>query len=497
MSIVVKYKLVGSSEFQELSVSYEDAVISFSTDGVTIVGNNRRFLSMFLIINKLINHLNPIKSANDITHIEVVDNCEDNLSVFEVFKATSGNDETQNLICLDYCEKNRTEGGDDNSYFYMGNFSKLQSFVCNYPCLFSPYYSRCFHGSATLTNVSLNLQKEAGSDSVTIPDSTFDSSLIVSFESPEVSLVGQSAFRGCSKLKRVFLPKCTEIHNGGFRACSGLEYLSIPSITKIYNRMSMDYASISLSEMTIGQTGKLNYLVLPSGFSTLQDVPGELNFIHSEVELLKFFVTGNNGTIKLVQGTEIANYIFSNTHDVCHISILDIDCETEDIVAVNKLTTGSSVMTAGCFQGIIFDIDSDGKPYNFSFEVPETPIPSLPMLSSNITIADDFISDTLDQLGLSVSSANADSIAKYKANLLADINNKIKLLLTEQQDKIGETLFKFANNSDRVVLLRNDNGLASGTLNMITDDKIKFIIRLISGNGIAYDKSYEIVYSLQ
>jgi hypothetical protein len=496
MSIVVKYKLVGSSEFQVLSVSYEDAVISFSTDGVITVGNNRRFLSMFRITNKLENHLNPIKGANDITHIEVVDNCEDNLSVFEVFKATPNNNETQNLICLDYCEKNRTEGGDDNSYFHDGKFSKLQSFVCNYPCLFSPYYSRCFRGSTTLTNVSLNLQKEAGSDSVTIPDSTFDESpSIVSFESPEVTLVGLGAFRCCFKLKRVFLPKCTEIQNGGFRWCSGLEYLSIPSITKIYNEQPIDYASSDLNEMTIGQTSLLKFLVLPSKNILLEDESTTKNFIHSEVELLKICVTKNNGTIKFVD--DIDEYINSNTHDVCHISILDIDCETEDIVAVNKLTAGSSVMTASCFQGITFDIDSDGKPYNFLLAVPETPIPSLPMLSSNITIADDFISDTLDQMGLSVTSANADSIASYKANLLADINTKIKLLLTEQQDKIGETLFKFANNSDRVVLLRNNNGLASGTLNMITDDKIKFIIRLISGNGIAYDKSYEIVYSLQ
>jgi len=298
MSIVVKYKLVGSSEFQELTLTYEDVVVSFSTDGVTIVGNNRRFLSMFLITNKLENHLNPIKSANDITHIEVVDNCEDNLSVFEDFKATPNNNETQNLICLDYCEKNRTQGGDDNSYFHNGKFPNLKSFVCNYPCLFSPYYSRCFKGSTTLTNVSLNLQKEAGSDSVTIPDSTFDSSLIVSFESPEVSLVGPGAFRCCFKLKRVFLPKCTEIHNGGFYACSGLEYLSIPSITKIYNvqdvNYAVNYASNSLDEMTIGQTSHLNYLVLPSKNILLEDESTTKNFTYSEVELLKFCVTKNN-----------------------------------------------------------------------------------------------------------------------------------------------------------------------------------------------------------
>jgi hypothetical protein len=499
MSIVVKYKLVGSSEFQELSLSYEDVVVSFSTDGVITVGNNRRFLSMFRITNKLENHLNPIKSANDITHIEVVDNCEENSTLFEVFKATPGNDETQNLICLDYCEKNRTEGGDDNSYFYMGKFSKLQSFVCNYPCLFSPYYSRCFKGSTTLTNVSLNLQKETINSSVTIPDSTFDSSSIVSFESTEVTLVGDGAFRGCSKLKRVFLPKCTVIHNGVFYACSGLEYLSIPSITKIYNvqdvNYAVNYASNSLDEMTIGQTSLLKFLVLPSKNILLEDDQGQNIFTYSEVELLKFCVTKNNGTIKFVD--DIDEYINFNTREVCHISILDIDCETEDIVAVNSSVIGSSVMTASCFQGITFNIDSDGKPYNFIFEVPVTPIPSLPMLPSNITIADDFINDTLDQMGLSVSSANADSIAKYKENLLTDINTKINALLTEQQDKIGETLFKFANNSDRVVLITDEGNITGGTLNMLLDDKIKFIIRLISGNGIAYDKSYEIVYSLQ
>jgi hypothetical protein len=523
MSIVVKYKLVGSLAFKEYSIQYSELPVSFSTDGLSnddfminnSVDNSRRFLSMYKIIGNFIVHVRQILKndteyfkSSDITHIEVVDNRDDNLLLFDVFKTTDplNNNQTQNLICLDFCKNNRNTGSEgdlQNSYFndnFADMLSNLQSFVCNYPCLFSPYYSWCFHGSATLTHVSLNLQKEANGSPVTIPNATFYDSKIVAFESTEVTQVNQDAFWTCSKLKRVFLPKCTEIHNGGFRSCSALEYLSIPSITKIYNEQdvnyAVNYANNSLDEMTIGQTSLLKFLVLPSKNILLEDESTTKNFTYSEVELLKICVTKNNGTIKFVD--DIANYILLNmSRDVCHISILDIDCDTEDIVAVIEVTQGSSIMPATCFQNIRFDIDSDGKPYNFVISVPDTPIPSLPMLKTNTTIADDFISDTLDQLGLSVSSANATSIANYKANLLADINTKIKNLLTEEQYKIGETLFKFANNSDRVVLITDEGNITGGTLNMLLDDKIKFIIRLISGNGIAYDKSYEIVYSLQ
>ena len=179
--------------------------------------------------------------------------------------------------------------------------------------------------------------------------------------------------------------------------------------------------------------------------------------------------------------------------EVCNVSILDIDTKGDDIsYIVRNTVAASSEMPANIFQNISFEI-VDGTPTNFSFDVPETPIPSLPILSGNTTIGDDFINVTLQKMGVAFSSANAASIASYKVNLLADINTKIKELLSTQKDLIGETLFNFAKDTDRIML----SDANSGKLNMLLNDKIKFIIRLISGNGVSYNKSYEIVYTLQ
>jgi hypothetical protein len=517
MSIVVKYKLTGSLAFKEYSIQYSELPVSFSTDGLrnddfmihNSVDNSRRFLSMFNIIGNFTVHVCQILKndteyfkISDITHIEVIDNHYDNLLLFEKFKTTSSNNnQTQNLICLDYRVyniNNTIEGDLQNSYFnpnFGGGITNLQSFVCNYPCLFSPYYSHSFHGSTTLTHVSFNLQQEANGSPVTIPSETFASTKIICFESSEVTQVNDNAFNSCSNLKRVFLPKCTTIHNGGFRKCLSLENLSIPSITAIYNETTMDYVSVifNLNDATIGSTTNLKCLVLPYAFNLFHDNTTTKNYIHSEIDLLKKCIIKNNGTIDLLSGSEIANYIFSNTHDICRVSMLDIDSTSADLSFV--VVACQSVMKIDCFQGITFDIDSNGDPKNFIIvDNNYTPFNSLPVLHSNTTIADDFINDTLGQLGVSFSSVNINSIASYKANLLTDINTKIKSLLFSQKEKICETLFNFSKNTYRVAI--SDDG-ASGTLNMSSNDKIKFIIRLISGNGFAYDKSYEIVYSLQ
>jgi len=511
MSLILKYKLIGDFEFSDFHIAYEDAMYSFSTNGSAPVTNtNRRFIAMMKILGALISYLNKElnKSAVDITHIEVVDTRDANLMKFNDFKLMNGNEQNQNLICLDYCETNRngsTFGDGTNSYFDKGNYPNLQSFVCKYPCLFSPYYVSCFTGSKTLNHISLNLQCEEtiaidtttiATSSVIIPTLTFNESKIVSFESSTVTHVGSDAFRCCFDLKKVFLPKCTNIDSGGFRACSGLKYLSIPSIKNIFNLIIFsvyNVANIGTNDATIGRTTKLCYLVLPSNYTSLQDDSSGNDFVNSEIKMLQYCIASNNGSIKTLLESDIANYITSNPQvDVCKMSILDIDSIANDIsYIVRNVEVGSSEMKLDCFQNISFQL-VNGKPINFSFPVPETPIPSLPMMAKNTTIADDFINVTLQKMGVSFSSANASSIVSYKTNLLADINAKIKNMLETQKDIIGDTLFDFASTSERVSVLSD----GTGKLNMFAEDKIKFIIRLISGNGVAHDKSYEIVYSL-
>ena len=493
MSITVKFKLIGDSAFSEFSTPAVDKFQLFSDDGGISVGTKRSFISMCVILSNLNTHLNTSvkKSLGDVTHIEVVD-------THELFMPAKG--ESQDLICLDYCQTNRNNtpgGGNTNSYFDNGNLSKLQSFVCKYPCLFSPYYTCCFTNSSTLTNISLNLQPESDNTDVVIPSLTFNDSQIITFESSNVTHVNSDAFRCCYALQRVFLPRCTTIGNGGFRACVGLKYLSIPSIKTIINMMPIDYLTNSnLSNMTIGQTASLNFLVLPD--RSTDDDAMTFIFTSSEIKQLRHLVEQNNGTVKLLGTDDISSYIWSNLprDDACQVSILDIDATTGHISCdVISSHTGSSVMPASCFQNISFDY-VNGQPVNFSFSVPESPIPFLPILPSNISIADDFINATLAKMGVSLSSANVASIVSYKANLLADINTKIKNLLETKQQIIGQTLFSFVTGSDRVVLTTGTTSTITGKMSMIVGDKIKFRIKLFSSNGVTYNQSYEIVYSL-
>jgi hypothetical protein len=451
--------------------------------------NRRRFLSMYLILDKLKTYL----GSNDFTHIEVMDNKDACLDEFVAYNLLDPN--VRNLICLDYLSYNA--GGVSNSYFRDSRYPSLKSLVCSYPCFFSHYYGWSFHGSGSLTHVSLNLQKEDATTDVWIPDSTFDSSKIVAFESSEVTLVDASAFRCCFELKRVFLPRCTAIHNGGFRNCQKLEYLSIPSIRNIYNLMNDGVTTIGVGDMTIANTPLLKYLVLPLDYAEISE-----RVAHDELGELVRYITQNSGTVKTIIDLDLENYIRTNApRGICEVSVLDIDACANDISHLVRTTvSGSSEMSVMSFQDITFDF-VNGLPENFSFPNTNSDsyfhfFHSLPLLDSNIDIGDDFIDATLERMGVRLSSAIPDSIARYKTSLINDINSQITNNFTTNQEKIGTTLFNFANNTDRVVITNDNQGGLKGTLSMMAGDKIKFLIRLIAGNGITYDKSYSIVCSL-